>query len=384
MTLDATGLTIKSAADIEAEIKADQLAAIGPQLQNGPESPLGQFNAIMSTKLGEIWEVLQQVYEALDPDAAAGQQLDAVLALNELTRNPATRSTVTLTISGVDTTAIPIGYTARIPDGAQWETTEAGVITGGTVDLATQATVTGPVQGPAGTITEPVTIIAGVSGVNNAEDALEGSEEETDEEARQRRAGALAVGGAGTDPSLQSRLGEVDTVAQALVISNRTDSTDALGIPSRAFRAMIWPAQADNQPIFDVIIRNQPAGILADGAISGTATDSQGVEQPVAYSLASEQEVHVDVIITTDPLTYTGDDAVKAAVVAFGDGLRIGEDVLLHLILCAVTDAVEGIITIEIRALVGSAPGPSDTTNLAIGLVEIATIDLANVDVNGA
>ena len=382
MTLDATGLTIKTAAEIEDEVSVDQRAALGDQLVTGPESPLGQLNSIFAAQLATAWTLLQQVFEALDPDAAEGTQLDTVCSLAPLTRNPATKSVGVLTINGLDTTVIPIGYIVRIPLGARFVTTAAAVIPfAATIDVAIESEEYGEIEGLSGTITEPVTIIAGVTSITNAADVVEGRLVESDSDLRQRREGSLSVAGSCTDASVAARIGELDTVEQSLVISNRTNAVDAFSIPPKSGRAIVYPAQAASQPVWDQIWLHWPIGITSDGAITGTAQDQQGNSQPVAFSVATEIEVHIAIALTVDTVTYSGDAAVIAAVAAATANPLIGADLLLWTIENRVGDDVTGILTIEARALVGSTPTSLDTANIAIDLDEIGLVDSGDITV---
>jgi len=228
-----------------------------------------------------------------------------------------------------------------------------------------------------------VDVIAGVSAVTNAAAAVTGREVETDDELRSRRELSLQIIGGGTDQAIRAKLLEVSGVTAAVVISNRTMTTDVNGIPPKAFRVIVWPAPVDDTVIWQAIWDTMPAGILSDGTEDGTATDSQGNSQPVAYSVASEQAVHIDVLITADTTEWPGDgeDQARAAVLAAFADLSIGDDVRLFKITSAVS-GIAGIITITPRAKVGSAPGGGDTANISISLTQIATFDEANIDIS--
>jgi uncharacterized phage protein gp47/JayE len=381
MTLDATGLTIKTAAEIQAEIEAALLSSIGPQLQLGADTAIGQVIATVSTQLGLAYELAQDVWDATAPDTAAGASLDNLAALVGVTRDPATVSTGTLTFNGTPSTVIPAGSVYRVPNGPSFETTSPAVIPIGPIVVPIASLETGAITAGAGTITEFVTVIAGVSSVSNSEAVTPGREVETDAELRLKREAGFAQAGAGTDGAIAAEVAEIDTVAQVIVISNRTSATDALLIPPKSFRCVVWPAQAADEPVFQAIYDTMPAGILADGSITGTVTDSQGISQPVAYELADDQEIHIETILTVDSLTYGGDTEVEDALVALGVGLQLGEDILIHELSAAVVNAVTGILTIETRAKIGGAPGPGDIVNIDIELDEIATIDVGDITV---
>jgi len=209
------------------------------------------------------------------------------------------------------------GVTLRIANGARFVTTESATISGGTATIPIRAEDTGPVEAEADAITEIVTAVSGWSGISasteisSAEGNL-GRDVETDEELRVRREQSLAIVGAGVDQAIRARLLQVPGVDAAVVLSNRTKVTDVNGIPANSFRAVIYPTPADNDPVWQAIWETMPSGILADGTTAGTAIDSQGNSQPVAFSVATEQEIHIDVLITSDPDEWPDDGEDQA------------------------------------------------------------------------
>lgn len=389
MSLDATGLTILTAAEIEAAIitAIKDPSVLGPQAQLGSESPLRQVLSVFAVQLAACYELLQQIYEAQTPDDAAGDQLDRVCAQSTITREGAARSTTTVRFIGTASTFVDVGTIVRIPDGAQFVTIESGTISATKIDLDCEAVEYGPVEAASGTITELVTSIAGISSVTNLADAELGRLEETDEELRQRREASLAVTGSGTDAAIAAHLRALDSVDQALVISNRTPYTDSYGISPHGIRPIVWPAAqtaAQKALIYATLWAKTPSGIPIDGTVTGTVTDSQGTSQPVAYSPATEVAVHVEIVVTTDPTTYGGDTAVSTAVEAATADPTIGADLLLWRLENRVTDDVTGILTIEARAKIGATPTSADTANITAGMDEIITVDSGDITVTSS
>lgn len=390
MSLTDTGLTTLTAVEIEDAIIAalKDPSVFGPGLKIGAESPIRQIISAVAIQLGSVYELLQETYEALDPDSASGDQLERACALSAITREGATKSTTTLRYSGTNYAPIPTGTVARIPGGSSWVTIEGGSIPkSADLDLAAEALETGPTEALSGTITEQVTIISGVSAVTNIADAIVGRDIESDLKLRRRREAGLAVSGSGTDASTAASLRELNSVDQAIVISNRSSTTDSYGIPEHASRPIIWPAAQTTEEkakIFAVLWGQHGGGLKLDGTVTGTVVDSQGNSQPVAYSPASEQEVHLEIVIVTDPLTYGGDDAVRTAALAATADPLLGASLLLWRIENRVTDDVTGITEIEVRALVGSAPTSGDTASIVATLAQILTVDSANVDVTSS
>lgn len=385
MTLTSAGLTIKRLADLREDWRAAVIASpdLGPSVQTGPDTVLGQVGDLFLQQLAEVWGTVQSAYDALRPDVAEGDALDQVCAYAGIIRLPASRSTVTLTGTGTNGTLIPAGSIFRIPSGTRWISTSSVTISGGAASIPCEAEFTGAIEGAAGDITGIVTTIAGLSSVTNAADAVLGRAVETDAALRVRREISLQRASGSTDASIRARVLEVEDVLACVVISNRTSTTDGNGIAAKSFRVIVWPALVDNADIWQAVWDQMPAGIYSDGFYVGNATDSQGVLQQVRYSVASAQAVHVvvRVVIDADSYPLDGDTQVEDAVLAYGNALSIGDDVRPYKMIAAIDAALTGILDMEVRAKIGSTPGASDTVVIPISVLQIATFSGANITV---
>lgn len=388
--LDATGLTIKRLDEIRDDLVAafQSSPEYGASTNTGPDSPIGQAIDVIAAQLSELWELAQEIYDAWDPDAAEGIQLDNIAGLTGVVREPANFSQIPevagagVIWSGTPATLIPAGTIARVgSDGAEFSSDTATTIGGGGTAPAVSATATttGPNEAAIGALDTLVTVIPGLTGVTNTTEAILGQDIETDPELRRRREESFSLGGHGTDGAIQSRVAQLDDVQTARVKSNRTNTTDADGLPPHSFRTVIWPAglaPAIEQEIAGLIFLEMPAGILADGTEAFTVTDNQGTAVPVAFSYATGIEMYVEVDVTAGA-EYPGDSFVDDAVNDFGDTLTVGDDVLPYELGCYILDNVNGIEHLVIRVQRGAGPGPTDTIPVVIDFDEIALFDSA-------
>jgi uncharacterized phage protein gp47/JayE len=384
MTLDSTGLTTPRLADLRASVRAALRGSLGAGVQLGQTRVMGRLVDVLCVPIADISGITQAIYDAFDPDGAEGTLQDNLCALVGVTRIAARATVATLTGTASGSGTIPAGSRFRVPGGPVFEATEDVAFTAGSFTFDVIAQEVGPQEADAATITALVDVVSGLASVTNAAAATPGRDVERDEELRVRREASLRIVGSGTDQAMRARILEVDGVDAAVVISNRNLTTDGNGIPGKAFRAVVWPTPASSDPIWQAIWDTMPGGILANGAVSGSAIDSQGNAQPVAYSVASEVEIHVEVVVEVDETVWPvdGPDQVKAAVESAFADLSIGDDVRIYRVTAAVAAAaIPGIESLIVRAKAGSAPGPSDTTNLSISITQIATIDVANIDV---
>jgi len=210
----------------------------------------------------------------------------------------------------------------------------------------------------------------------NSEDGEPGRDLETDEEARIRREQLLQVAGAATVEAIRADLLRVTNVLQALVRENTTLVPDILGIPGKAFRSVVQGGT--DEDIAEAIWLTKPAGIEADGSITEVVTDSMGFTHDIKFSRPVEVPIYIDLTLTTDgDFPVDGVDQVKAALVAFGDLLRIGDDVIA-LQFKAVPLEIDGVVDVTVFEIDTSSP-PVGTVNISIDTLERATFDVADI-----
>ena len=385
-TFDANGMVILTLEEIR-ENMVDAIHAsgdLGPTVSTGAHTLCGMVLDVFATGLGSAYELIEDVYQSGDVDAAEGVQQDNLEILRGATRDPEREGTVTLTLTGTPAAVIPAGKRAGVSGGgSQWALDAAATIGGGgTVDAAATCTEAGPITAAAGAITEIVDAVAGWTGVTNAADALPGVDVESDTTFRAR--GATVSSGSTTEDAIYSRLVELDDVDNAVVISNRSTVTDALGTPAHTMWIVVWPNTADQAGIAAAIWgeAGAPAGIGFRGAVTATVTDANGYQQQIKWDWATEVAVHVKEYVSTDAdYPVDGDDLIEDGIVAYGDTLQVGQNVNPAPVDNATFDASPGIVTMLATLKVGSTPAVGDTSPITIAVNELGVIDSANVTV---
>lgn len=386
--LTATGFLPKPLTQIRADMNTALQAAFGSSIDLSDRSILGQIVGILAEREALVWQLAQQLYYSMDPGAATGPALDALAALTGTSRLPATSSTVTGTFTGTPTTAVPSGTQAKTASTAVvFATTAAGTITllsswaqntayaigarvtangnayqctvngtssnsgtgpsstssaivdgsctwmflgqgTGAVDIAMQATLTGPLVASAGDLTVQVTPVGGWSGIINVTAAILGTNSQTDAQLRQSRVSQLAGDGSSTAPAIQAlilALATTPVVTTCTVFANNSDTTDSGGRPPHSVECLIQGGA--NQDIWNALLADVAAGVNTFGNTTGTAVDSQGTSHSVSFSRPVAINVFVDVTLTYNAATYGGDTAVKNAIVAYAANAAIDLDV---------------------------------------------------------
>ena len=243
------------------------------------------------------------------------------------------------------------------------------------------------IVGAAGSITEIVNPQSGWTAATNPLDAVLGDPEETDGELRGRRAISLSIPGAGTPEALLAGLLDIDAVTAAIVVENTGDTVDANGLPGHSMECVV--ENGDEDDIGEVLWERKPGGIKLHGDESVTVTDSQGYDHVLGYSRPTN-------VLQWMRATYTlydeedfpgnGEATMAATLLAEGNALAIGNDLLPDRFSGPVFAAVAGIETllVEIADDVLGSPGTYSTTPKAIAFNEIAKLDSARITIVAA
>ena len=116
------GFSIKRQIDIIEDLKQNaetifrDLIPAGEIVDTSDSSALGRLIGLISLPLSDMWEGMQEVYSAFDPNSAYGVALDNLVMYGGLTRLSATRTIATAAIWGDPSTVIIAGSNVRAID----------------------------------------------------------------------------------------------------------------------------------------------------------------------------------------------------------------------------------------------------------------------------
>lgn len=384
--LTESGFEKKTLAEIESEIEDSLRTFFGVFINLLPGSVFKTLVGIFAEREAAIWDLAEHVYSSMDPDKAVGAQLDAVVAMTGTSREPARRSHIPVVLlEGQEGTLVPAGTVFAVSGNPEARfVTDSNVVINseGKATVTATAEEVGPISAPTGTLTEIVTPVAGLDSVTNDVDAVLGRDVESDAELRIRRNQELQKAGAGNLEAIRSRLKEVENVNEAIVFENATSTVDVDGRPPKSIQAYVDGGL--DQAVGDRLWEVRPAGIETVGETEVQVEDSQGITQTVKFSRPVQKEVYVVLDIeTNDEFPADGEDQIKAAILAFGATLGIGEDVLVYpRLLPSFADAISGLVDIAIK--VGFTDTPTEDSNLGIAANEIAKFDSDRITVNEA
>lgn len=297
-----------------------------------------------------------------------------------------TPSIYVCTTSGLSASSIgPGGSSTSITDGtAHWRWVGDG---DGFVSSLAYCTVTGPFAAPAFSLSVMATPVDGILGVLNLDDAAIGRDVESHEELRVRREQEVARPGTGTVDAIVAAISDVgkdgpSPVTSVAVFNNRTNSTDATGLPAHNVEALV--EGGDDQEIFDTLLANVDAGMGTYGNVTGTAVDSEGTVTPMGFSRPEEKLAWITISLVKNPRTYPvdGDEQVKQAIFDSGFFRQSGIDIDPSWAL-AQAFKVLGVIRVPTMPLVSVSPVvvPVSSTPIVIAPRQRAKYSTARIRV---
>ena len=180
-----------------------------------------------------------------------------------------------------------------------------------------------------GELDEIAVSVEGWNAVYNYVAGVSGSDLESDESLRIRRAIAAKIRkNKATDPAIEAALLDVPGVSTAIVKSNRGFTTDEDGVPGKAFTSLV--VGGNDNDIAKCIYENQPSGIQSYGNTSVNITDSHGIEQQISFSRTTPVYLWVKVTYSLyDEEAFPGQGAVKDALVEWAEReYTLGKDVI--------------------------------------------------------
>jgi uncharacterized phage protein gp47/JayE len=328
--------------------------------------------------------------ENLPPLSFAATAADLQAALNGL--NSLSQTTVTgsmtagfnITFAGVNGTqpqpVLGVHANTLLDSGNSPVTILPTLVTAGTAQgsVAVTATNTGALPAPARSITVINTPVAGLSAVLNQDDATIGRYIESDSELRVRRQKTLQVGGSSTPDAIRSKLLALPGVTDVFVFENITLLPDQAGRPPKSYEVVVNGGV--DSVVTQTIWNTKPAGIQTDGSIQANAVDSQGATQFVRWSRPTVVPIYVEFDIQTDfTFPSNGAQLVTQAILDFGASLRISQSVVVSPALISAVDDIPGIVGLTVK--IGTAPGPTLSSNIQIATAQIASFDTSRITV---
>lgn len=227
MTINQDGLLIDEFSTIYNRL-ADKFKLIyGQDINLEQNSPDGQLLGIITNEIYDLQTLILHIYNSFDPDLAQGVELNKLLKLIAQTRRASTKSIVDITIVANANVTLPADYTIIDENKNEWVINAETTLIAGTNIVSFNAVNFGAIEASANTINDVVTVFPEIISVNNALPAEVGRDEESDVLLRKRRNNLLSVNSNSTIAGVYSKLFLLDTVTDAVIYENATDTYDS-------------------------------------------------------------------------------------------------------------------------------------------------------------
>jgi len=227
MTINENGLIIDDFNTIYTRLSDKFRLIYGQDINLEQNSPDGQLLGIISNEIYDLQTLVLHIYNSFDPDLAQGVELNKLLKLIAQTRRASTKSIVDIEIVANANVTLPSTYTIIDENKNEWVINAETTLTTGTHTVSFNAANFGAIEASANTINEVVTVFPEITSVNNPLPAEIGRDEESDVLLRKRRNNLLSVNANSTIASIYSKLFLLDTVTDAVIYENATDTYDS-------------------------------------------------------------------------------------------------------------------------------------------------------------
>lgn len=369
------------------DIKAKEL--FGQDTNTSGRSALGILLRIMAFVIALVWQDNENVYYSAYRKTAEGRQLDALLPYAGVTRNPATYADGPVVFNGTPGTNIEMGFIVGKEDETLYYTLEdATVGSDGAVTVDVMCQDSGIIgNAEIGQINQIMNPIDGLVSVTNIVAFVNGKEQETDQEAKERADTTVEGLGSNTTASIRTELLKVTGVRAAYVDENYTDETNTYNTPMRSIQAFVLGGS--DEDVAQAIFKTKAAGIQPFGETYIAVLDDAGQAHQVGFTRAQTVQIYAKATVKTNN-SFESDgvnQVIKAIVQYIGGidaesntyvGLNMGDDVILSKLIAKIY-AVNGIDDVDVQL---STDGSTyESSNVEIMLQQVAQATASNIEI---
>ena len=332
-----------------------------------------------------------KIANQINPNEAGGTFLDSLYSLFNGQRNSGERTTVTATLGGVPTTAIPQGSAAESAEGDRFISTGAAVIgVGGTVDITFQSDEIGAIPLGAGDLNKILDSVIGWETITNAGAGDVGELIESDADAQNRRNGFL---GAQSTSMSESTIASVNGVADVKSVSYRENVEPTAeiidGVNMLANSIFVCVDGGLDSDIFQALLDSKSGGCDWTGSVEDNSfvDPISGQTYTIRFERPTEIPLDIEVTISPDSALVDPIQLAKDAVIAYANGevedfagFILGANAEPFTINDGVNAFNESLNAKKIQVRDQGVP-PFSTSDIVISIFEKATIVDANISV---
>lgn len=374
-TVNASGISIPSYADIRATLVYNYQAIYGSDVYLEEDSQDGQWLSIQASAINDANMAAVATYNQFSPATAVGVGLSSVVKINGIARQASSQSTVDVRIIGQAGTSIVNGIVGDVI-GQRWTLPPLVTIPpGGEINVTATAVEPGNLEAGIGTVTNILTPTRGWQSVNNLTAASPGQPIETDAKLRVRQGNSVSLPALTPMEAIVGGVGGLPGVSQVMPYENDTNVTDADGLPAHSMALVVIGGNSPD--IAKVISDKKTIGTATFGNTTEMVPDPYGV--PKAIKFSRPDPISIEVQITLEAMTGYSTaigNLIKQAVADYINNLRIGSNVVnsrLYTPANLYGIVEDGSNTYEINTLtMNKAGGTPGTSDVVIAFDEVA------------
>jgi len=382
--LTDNGIEIQTYQEVFDELANGYKAIYGNDINLDQDTPDGQRIAIEARQILDMQVYLSSLYNSLDPDFATGLSLERLLKLSGITRRPATKSQVDVTINVSRNLTLPVGYKVQDELGQLWETDGEKTLFIGDNTVTLFAEEFGATEAQAGTVNEQATIVLGVVSITNDTSATVGQDEETDVELRVKRNKSLQNPSSTGVGSMFSAIAQLPNVTDLAVYENFTNQFDT---DTQMEAHSIWVVVEGGtvEGITETIIKNKDTGTGLKGDVTGEYTETVTVGDltfdrttTVEFDRPISSDIFLKVNIKGEGGIIPNTDLIKQQL--SNATYSIGDDVVASKLYNIIYTTQDGIVATDLEI---SSNGIDYVDTLVDGVPATKyVLDVDNIDIN--
>lgn len=379
--ITSAGVKIADYVQVRAALIKRFKEIYGSDIDVSTASADGVYITNLALIINNILQSVKTMYGNLDVNTANGVYLDNLCALANVRRKPATHSTASIIIKNISNSTVGAIAQLTVVDkaGTEWKTVES--VPELTANQQIERTVVcvqdGPVEAKAGWIYETLEAGLGLS-ITQPNDAILGSNEESDAELRARRAQSSGADGVTVLESLVGALLEVSGIDDVFIYnpgSTATAAKDTTQVAAHSIYVIVRRDPAvivDKKTIGTIIYEKLTPGInTVQSAIVDTnqnrsynysqeveGTKLGGFDATVYWKEALAVKPAIVINFTEGP-TFNADTAnnIGQAIIDYANHLSLGTDLTATNLLVEASGLGDYVVT---SATVGAASSYSN------------------------
>jgi uncharacterized phage protein gp47/JayE len=323
--ITAAGIVTKPFSQVLSELQDLYRGIYGDDIYIAPDSQDGQFLALLATAISDCNDAAANTFNSFSPSYSQGAQLASLVKLNSLTKQTATKSTATGTITGQAGVTITGGVVKDV-SGNAWDVPTTTIPGGGSITVTVTAQQPGAITAPSGSINKISTIVPGWQSFVSTGDAAPGAPVELDAALRRRQSVSTQANANGPLDALYAALSNLPGVQRVATYQNDTSAADANGIAAKSICVVIQGGTAAD--IARTIAQKKPPACGTYGTTNQNYTDARGTTSTLHYYVLTLSTINVHISATvTSAYASTTTPRIQQAVADFINSRNIGQTV---------------------------------------------------------